>query len=680
MSTSIADYQRQWDQRAQNAAVLDAWRAVFEKTDRILSGRPVQVRIVSDAECQRIGMEEVAGWTDGELISLNGPYIAEVMSREKDAVRRVLAMKGLNYHELSHVLYTPRMSDELPRRVKERAQNTGDHDWWYAFNALEDQRIETWFTSTYKPSRRYFEATIIQYLLANGNAETNILLHGRKYLSPRLRAKVRKAFITKYGQNLHDEFASVIDDYIQVLLPVETVKALSLVKKFYELLKQMQAKAPLPVLVIEDNCGRAGQVPGKEEDVIRKGRVLQREAKDAREAAQRDMEKAAEADEAEDAEGEEDGADSQKSKPSKGSGEGLKGTGLPSAIGKDGTQPGQGKGASAGIDQQSQSPGSVSDIESPGAGGTGAGRGQADHPLLDKDQVRQAVQDVIDAAREAMEDIEADAAVRRDAEAVLDAVKAIIDNGRMNAQGRRGQRRESLAPTAEQQVTVRKVTNILSRIRADLEPQTVRRQITGRIDPRRFMTRKPWEVDVFNAWDSGHEDEVAIEAAILVDMSGSMNHIMADAAAALWALKRAFDKLEVRTTVLGFDDGHFVLYRPDDKVQVNNIEVYASGGGTDPTTALQQAFYVLSKSERPNKVLITITDGDWASNDRDVQAIMRSLHMQGAVTCLLGLGHARRYGGLHHHETGHDIESIGELVKVATKIVSRIMQRVTTNA
>jgi uncharacterized protein with von Willebrand factor type A (vWA) domain len=677
MST-IADNQRQWDQRAQNAAVLDAWRSVFEKTDRILSGRPVQVRVVSPEVCSAMGMSEVAGWTDGELISFNGEMVADTMSKEKDPVRRVLAMKGLNYHELSHVLYTPRMSDELPRRVKERAQQAGDHDWWYAFNALEDQRIETWFTSTYRPSRRYFEATVIQYLLANGNAEVNILLHGRKYLSPRLRAKVRKAFITKYDQNLHDEFASVIDDYLQVLLPVETVKALGLVKRFYELLQQMKARAPLPVLIIEDNCGRAGQMPGKgnDEDAIRKGRILQREAKDAREAAQRDMEKAADADEAEDAEDGEDGDGDQDGKPSKGTGEGLRGTGLPDAIGKDGTQPGKGNRSAT----DSQSPGQITTEDATGdPGGQGAGRGHVEHRVLERDEIKQAVQDMIDAAREAMEDVEADEGVRRDAEAVLDAVKAIMDNGRMNAQGDRGKRKESLEPTPEQQVTVRRVTNILSRIRADLEPQTMRRQVTGRIDPRRFMVRRPHEIDVFNAWDQGYEDETSIEVALLVDMSGSMSRIMADAAAALWALKRAFDKLEVRTTVIGFDDQHWILYQPQDKVQINNIEVYTSGGGTDPTSALQQAFYVLSKSHRPNKVLITITDGQWSSNDNDVAAIMKSLHKQGAVTCLLGLGHARRSGGLHHHETGHDIENIGELVKVATKIVSRIMQRVTTS-
>ena len=54
----------------------------------------------------------------------------------------VANLRGLNFHELSHILYTPRQGSEIVTWVKE-------NDLFKAFNALEDQRIETLFTSRF---------------------------------------------------------------------------------------------------------------------------------------------------------------------------------------------------------------------------------------------------------------------------------------------------------------------------------------------------------------------------------------------------------------------------------------------------------------------------------------------------------------------------------------------------
>ena len=235
--------------KARTEVRLDAWRSVFEKADRILCGKAINVKIVAK-ETIPSSMTDIPGWSDGETIHFNGPKVIDMLNT-KDALAAVLRLKGLNYHELSHVLFTPRQSEELPRRVIERAKYDNDPTWWYAMNALQDQRIETWFTASYRPSRRYYEATVLQWILTDGNAEAGVLLHGRKYLSPKIRVRAEKVFRKKYPGDLYDRFCAVIDQYLTVVLPKDSVRALSLVGKYRTLLQERWIVLGRPAIRLE---------------------------------------------------------------------------------------------------------------------------------------------------------------------------------------------------------------------------------------------------------------------------------------------------------------------------------------------------------------------------------------------------------------------------------------------
>jgi hypothetical protein len=117
---------------------LDAFRAVFEKTDRILSGKGVHVAVAHPQEALTQG---APGWTDGETIYLNGELLGQDLQKGGMTSATVLAVKGVNYHELSHVLWTPRMSDDIVKRVQQKLAEDNDPMWWWSLNALEDQRI-----------------------------------------------------------------------------------------------------------------------------------------------------------------------------------------------------------------------------------------------------------------------------------------------------------------------------------------------------------------------------------------------------------------------------------------------------------------------------------------------------------------------------------------------------------
>lgn len=688
---------------------LDAWRGVFEKTNRILSEQRVTVQIVPEDQLPH-AMQEVAGWTDGLDIHLNGKMARE-MIRQNDPLSAVLRLKGLNYHELCHVLYTPRMNDDIVRRVIETARKTGSHKWWYAFNALEDQRIETWFTATYGASRRYFEAVILEWIIKNGNAEAAILVYGRKYLSPRIRVQAGRVFKKKYDKALYDEFKTVIDEYITLVLPSDAVRAYECIRRFVELLTQMQAahNAGLPPLVIQDNGMHDHGNPPQKQDpsVSRTGRVLVKQARKAKERAEEVIDDAIDADAEEEARREEELAQKDQGKPSDdadgqdgqtqddsqddpqeagdgdaGDGQDQDGSSDAESLKGDGEA---GDDAQAGQDandgdawdnwadgrDQNQTPSdSAGDGAGSEAGDFGTGNGADDRSLEDE------LRDMVDNAYDDMDDVRDDDWVQEDAKNILDAVRAIENNGRMEAQGREA-RNSVIPPSESTRLAVRRVTNILTRIRQEAEPETLKRQVHGRVDIRRALTRQAHEVDIFKQWDSGSEEETGMEAVVLMDTSISMAGCIRDASNAMWAMKRAFDKLDIRTTVMLYNTEHLVLFQPSDKANAAGVPDVKADGGTNPMSALVQAQRILTKSQSPNKVLITVTDGQWGCNDSDVLRVLKPLHRQGVVTMLLGLDDAKRNYGKHHHLEAHDLQSVSELPKAALKLVGGIMRAAT---
>ena len=639
----------------QDSIRLDAWRSVFQKTNRILSEQKVTVSIVSSPP---YGMEEVPAWSDGLDIFMSGPKVKEMLG-QNDKMAAVLRLKGLNYHELCHVLYTPRMADELCQKLSRKVRETGDQTWWYAFNALEDQRIETWFVSTYGASKRYFEATILEWIIKNGGPESAVLVYGRKYLTPKIRVQLGRLFRKRYGQALYDEFRTVIDEYLTVVLPTDSIRAMRLIHNYVDLLKKMQAASgvPLPALVIADNGGDTCPVD-RQQGVARAGRVYVKPAKEARDKAASAIEDAIDADIAEEAARDEAEMEQGQSGDSGQSGgkQGNEGAAEGSQSGDTGSVGAQGDQASEAED-----------------GSTGASStGTSDHT----GDLAAEMRNLIDAAHEDLDEVRDDEWVQNDVENLMEAVKAVEHNGQMNAQGKAASGRTTTPDNGSRRVT-RKIHDILSRIRQEAEPETLWHQTHGRLDARRWIQRRPHEVDVFKLWDKGNEEETGVEAVVLVDVSGSMRSQLPSAAAATWALKRAFDRLDIRTTVLLYDTSHEVLYQPGDKASNTGIPVLKPGGGTDPTSALHQTSQILSKSQAPNKVLITVTDGHWGGDEAVRLRVMKQLHRQGVVSMLLGLGGAQRQHGKHGHLEGHDIASLSELPKAATKLVAAIMRSAT---
>lgn len=163
-------------------------------------------------------------WSDSDNIYFNTMRLGDISSP-----KIVTAIKGLSLHEISHILLTPRVGANLSVWVKEQ-------DYWRAFNALEDQRIEHFMTNKYSNVSDWLVVTIAQYLLDNKEAyEYSFpLLHGRKYLPQEIRDAVRGMY--SFPEDIQ-ELSSLIDEYILLNLADSTAipRAKEIIEKYHNL-------------------------------------------------------------------------------------------------------------------------------------------------------------------------------------------------------------------------------------------------------------------------------------------------------------------------------------------------------------------------------------------------------------------------------------------------------------
>jgi uncharacterized protein with von Willebrand factor type A (vWA) domain len=110
---------------------------------------------------------------------------------------------------------------------------------------------------------------------------------------------------------------------------------------------------------------------------------------------------------------------------------------------------------------------------------------------------------------------------------------------------------------------------------------------------------------------------------IILDNSGSMQGRKASSAyKAMYAIKRALDKIDAQTTVITFNSDTRTLYRATDKA-TNVIRDAGAGGGTDAHDAIKRATKILAESNQPVKIFFAITDGEWEKNKENEDSIER---------------------------------------------------------
>jgi len=676
---------------------LVAIASVLGRANRIVTGEPIALTI---AETQPAFGFETPGWTDGETIWLNGPNIRKKLESKAGDQRLILALKGVNYHELAHVLYTPKSGQDISQKVWREHTQASWKMYWYAFNVLEDLRAEMLFVTDYPTAINYYTNTVSEWILdntANHLDDVWPLLSGRMYLPSDLRRAARNAFALKYGRQVADEVDEIAKKYLRLIYPEHTNKGWLLVSRLAELLFNLSAPTLAPPSGIHHSPeamrmnGQDKGFKGNSKDTWR-----QKDAADDRDAFLEELEE--EQDQVLYGDDDDDSNDigsssagSSKGESSDDDSEDSGGSGDESDNDQETDDDG---GTTTSTDKQSTEPndddtdsgsgdGQGTLDESDASTPSGTGEGVSDQPnLTSQGEIRE---ELIDIAEDIVKAVGKMDEVQDDIRSTMDSIRQEINREVKTIEGYKGVFTDVLASGAEKRV-VAQLENRLRDLRVDLEPIWMNQQPSGVIDVKAAMLAQPGDLDVFTVWEEGSEEEASTEIVILLDQSSSMDSIMASASTTMWTLKRALDESGITTTVIGYNHDWQVLYQPHDKAMSGKVRRFPSSGNTNPIGALRQAEAILRGSRATNRLLVSITDGQWILNQPTKYAI-DVLRKVGVKTYMVNIGYDSHYQvavkemksddiKLCYHEKGYYLGKIENIVPIVGSLVTELMREV----
>lgn len=559
--------------------------------------RPVSIKLVQGGQAP--------AFSDSNRIWFNETTLADLTTKQG-----VASLKGLTLHEICHILLTPRVGSELRGWVISEKLHP-------AFNALEDQRIETQLSALYPSVKAWLEATMAEYLLKHQNQWRVAfpLIHGRKYLPANVRALVRKAF--KHPERVA-ELSRIIDEYRTLNLSddkdVETAKVL--IAEYHELTKGIKMDNPHG----HDHRPSDEGQPNVNSRPLSKSKQKEASSKVEQEEPEEDFDDSIYEDFDWDSLDDEPEQDEPESSPAD--------NGKYESDDEDDEDDSDYDGESYDDDEDDEkwdgADGSDWDDED-------ADDGSDDTPDSDGNQTEDAPQQ--DASKDsggagsgAKDELERalNESLNDTLERLADKIATDIDlyNGDALFDGEiipEPERYRGMAnkPVSAVAVNASEAFAVeLKRLRADYDPAWVRRVENGRINPVRWEQGCELE-EAFDRFEMGRNDATDIEAVILLDVSGSMSSDEVPAHESMWAIKNALDGVNASTSVIAYSDANysedqraFTLYSNTERVG-QGMNFIPSLGGTDPTRALQYAHGVLANSTRAIKLLIVITDGEW---------------------------------------------------------------------
>ena len=629
-------------QRVQNQAT--SIRSVLQSVDRAISGQP-------DLDVEFSSRVSLAA-TDGETIYINRDKALDVFAAN-ELSRALLIFKGTNYHELAHVLFSPREDDEIGKWI------SNNYRLKWAWNALEDQRIETLYTALYPLTTPYFRNSSYHWLLdpeQDNLSEDKFyrlysLIGGRRYLDKSVRLKARAAFAEHYGAHVADELDEVVQAYVRLPLPAQDEEAKVLIERFHNLLKGEQ---------IQGCGGTCGKTEALEEGEVNVDRVVEATQRVKEDQEKEEQEQAASApgdaypeDQNDDEEG--SGSDGEESQDDGDTPEGgSKGT-------NEGDEGDEGEGNS---DSEGFS-------DSSGTGNSSKGGSSAENAPEPT-----TADDLLDEVAEAQADVLADKSLQDDLERTAKAFRSQLSG---KEETTKWEKYEEVPASSEALSAVRKVISQLKTLRTDLEPQWLRERTNGRVNANdyiRTVANHDGSADFFEQWDEGSEEEATTEVVILLDISASMgkDNAIAKCSEALWVLKKAFDTVGIKVTVLGFSNDNRLLYDADEKLCGTNLRSFHVWSSTRPANSLLLAHRILTKSTATNHVLITITDGIWS--DVEVpEKVVGAIRTVGGHTLQFGVNGHSSVNDTHGHEHNVDITDISDIVKIVKDLVKNIQRK-----
>jgi hypothetical protein len=603
---------------------IERFSQFFNRVNSAFSFRHVTVKVENSSM-------SAPAWSTSNVVTFNSSQLGDL----KDA-KQIAGIKGLNLHELCHILYTPREGSELVDQVVEEKL-------WQSFNALEDQRIETLFTTKYPSTIDWFTATILIHFVENPKAFATSypLLRGRKYLSVDLRAQSRAMY--PEPQNI-DELSQIVDEYRLLVFPADTEKGIDLIRRFNALLPKGDGSGEGggageggTVTLTPAGEGEEGDVNVVINDPFGHGRRPTEgiESNPNSRPLNPKQQK-----------GDRDRASQQKSQDDAEKAEEIKSAKPTIEINADQIDLGDAGDQSGDADDQSDQSDDLDSGDQPNSG-------------------------VAEMLATALDEILSDYDNQKELNDIIRQIGGLPSLATNNAKEPDLTRYNALPVDALTFQASRSFAKELERLKATFDPAWDRYESSGRFNVQR-MLREDDRNTLFDQWNTGIEDATEIECVILLDNSGSMTGNKASKAyRSMYAIKRALDKIGANTTVVTFNSYTNVLYRSSDKA-TNVIRDAGAGGGTEPNEAVNYATKILAESDKPVKIFFAITDGEWYGDLDLVHDQIERMARAGVLTALAYITDvpvALTRDMAHRCEIGAVINNPIDLINMAKTIV-----------
>lgn len=577
----------------------------------------------------------------------------------------VASLKGLTLHEIAHILLTPREGSELRQWVVES-------NLFRSFNALEDQRIESFMVAMFPPVQHWLNYTVSKHLLDNKKTLDRAfpLIRGRKYLPVEIRRAIRDAYI---NQQDVQELSDIIDTYRTLNLASldEQEQAKALIERFDALVKNLPASDDDPIIVRPTKKGEQGQPLDPDKEYIFEDSDDEYDDDDSDGGTDGDGSDT-DGDDGDATDGGSDGADgdagdstdggSASNNPAQPS-EGTKGgwDSMPDPNGHEhrdtelesdaGSRPWNKKkqeSASAKVDNEP-----FEDETNLPVTAEGTNLSEVLENLLED-----SVIDVMERmASQITEDID------------LYSGDVLLEGEELPEPPRANTR--DAVPDGKVVTASEAFGAELFRLRGEYDPAWARRTDSGNVNAIRWERGCDWD-EAFDRFEMGREDATDIECVVLLDTSYSMNgENLVNANQSMWAIKNALDTINASTTVITFSDKHLLMYGAEEYAG-DTYRAMDSNGGTNPLKAIQYAKSVLASSTRAVKLFIVITDGQWDDSEKS-EELITSLREAGVLTAL---AYISNYSGVrldridaHQCEIATNISDTSALFDMAQSLV-----------
>ena len=655
--------QEKTDEQKKQAEVkrsrLTKLASIFARTNSVLTGKRINVYVTDNSSIQAPAYSSTTEvWFNSAVIS------------DDFTAKGLISLQGLDFHELSHLRFTPRNAHALPTWVKE-------NNYWQAFNALEDMRIENLMVAQLPSVANWLTTTICDYLLNDEKAIkfSYSLTYGRKYLPTEL----QQLAIDKFERpDLISEFETLIDEYNDFVFENndEVERAKVVIARYSELLDELIPKQPNEPNGHDgypDPFGHSTRpTDGYESSSNRPATPTeQKKLRDKSAKDNADKKKVERQAPATNSDKSKENADSNSDNNSDNSSD-SKIQARQEKVAERNAETDFDDLEFDEFDYDDDDVSYGSDYEQAGNKQVGNQNGATG----DNKQVTETTNAINEVINNAVNDL------AKEINSIAKQLGISIDLVGGNAETPQTAQFNEVNANPDLVLIAKAFTTELERLKAKHEPAWEYETELGNLNVYRYLNNEDFDI-CFDEWQEGRSDVTDIEAVILLDKSGSMSGVNADEAyKSMWAIKSALDKVNARTSVVLFDMRSYLLYSADERA-THFIKDGGASGGTNPEHSLLFAKRVLAESQKKIKLLFMITDGAWETDNGE--KAVKEMRNAGVLTCQAYLEQCDvrpesleryRHGFelLTHIKSAKDILTLGkELVRIgiARNLISR---------